>query len=496
MRTPPVAAAPSAPPGRSRHETAPADPLGFPALLTKTEARTAVAEGHTKTDEHPGRGHAHAYGHARRDEAHAARDERAAARDERRAACRDGATAPTAPVADAPQTGGDTTTTVTPPVTPAAGETPAPTSTNVTGATAPEPAPVPDPAAAGAVGGTAPESADGSGTVAGGVPAMVTGAPVTSGADADGLPGATPQDVSTTTSAPATVPTPIPGTTTDATDAVTVDPEAQILPPTVTTDGSDPSATPGTTDATAGGAQADGDAPEQHAGQGRPGGAPVLPDAASDRARAAVAAAHDGVPTRAHGAPGHRDTVAAPAPAIAPVPTAAAPVAQPVPAAVPATAAALPAAWASRGMAQTVERLIDLVHVATARGVARAKLQLHPQELGGIEVRLRQSADGLVASITAQRADGLEAVTQAGAELRRSLEDRGLTLARLDISLAADGRGGRGWHGPQDRSGFPGRGTGRAARDSVEEIAGETVAVESPTVTTIPGAGVLVDVQA
>jgi len=564
MKTPHVAAAPSAPPGRSRHERAPADPLGFPALLTKTEARTAVAEGHSNTAENPGRRHAH--GHARRDERAAVRDERAADRTARtavraegRAVARDEHVAARTPDAATPAAPGDSTT---PPATPATN------STNVPGATAPEPASVPDPAAAGAVGGTAPAIADGSVAGAGGVPATVPEASGTTGTGADDLPGATPQDMSTMSLATATVPTTVP-----ATGVIPDEPQAPVAAGTTTPDpmagsgaareaveggaatpqapgeptegdaatpqasgeptegdaatpqapgepveggaatpqaSGEPSegdaATPqasgelteGDVDPT--GPQApdeatDGDEPASSpAGRGRPAGGPILPDAASDRARAAVAAAHDGAPARAGGEAPRRDAIDAIPATVAAVPATAAQA--PPPAAGIATTTTLPAAWTSRGLAQTVERLVDLVHVATARGVARAKLQLHPQELGGIEVRLRQSAAGLVASITAQRADGLEAVTQAGAELRRSLEERGLTLARLDISLATDGHGDRGWHGRQDRDSFPGRASGAVRGPAVEEIAEQTIAVEAPIVPTTPGAGVLVDVEA
>ncbi len=150
----------------------------------------------------------------------------------------------------------------------------------------------------------------------------------------------------------------------------------------------------------------------------------------------------------------------------------------------------MPGAWISRGLASTVERLNDLVHVATARGVARARLQLHPQELGGIEVRLRTSDAGLVATITAQNADAVHAVTQAGAELRRSLEERGITIASLEISIAADGQARGGWQRRSDTPGF----ARRADRDALAAVDTEPV-LDDHAVTGTP-AGVLVDVHA
>jgi flagellar hook-length control protein FliK len=91
--------------------------------------------------------------------------------------------------------------------------------------------------------------------------------------------------------------------------------------------------------------------------------------------------------------------------------------------------------------AETIQGLQDLAHVAASRGVARAKLQLHPAELGGIAVRIEVKPEGLTALIAADRPEAVEALQQAGAELRRALEDRGLTVISLDVDLASSEAG-------------------------------------------------------
>ena len=144
--------------------------------------------------------------------------------------------------------------------------------------------------------------------------------------------------------------------------------------------------------------------------------------------------------------------------------------------------------------ARNVERLNDLVQLASANGVARAHLELHPADLGMIDVRLRQTTQGLVASIAVHRPEALQAVTQAGADLRQSLEDRGLVLAQLDVSLAAGGDQAGAYREPRGQGTAPaaGRaGAGRGADDDDDLL----TPLDSTSATTLP-AGALVDVHA
>jgi flagellar hook-length control protein FliK len=79
-----------------------------------------------------------------------------------------------------------------------------------------------------------------------------------------------------------------------------------------------------------------------------------------------------------------------------------------------------------------------MLRVLEHRGQVQAQLTLHPAELGGVEVRLRQTAHGLMATVTADRADAAHVLQQAGSELRRALEAQGVQVAGLDIGMAGE----------------------------------------------------------
>jgi flagellar hook-length control protein FliK len=65
-------------------------------------------------------------------------------------------------------------------------------------------------------------------------------------------------------------------------------------------------------------------------------------------------------------------------------------------------------------------------------------MSLHPAELGGVEVSLRVTTKGLVASITADRPESAQVLQQAGADLRHALEAQGVELASLDFGVAGE----------------------------------------------------------
>jgi flagellar hook-length control protein FliK len=89
-------------------------------------------------------------------------------------------------------------------------------------------------------------------------------------------------------------------------------------------------------------------------------------------------------------------------------------------------------------LVQTAERVQELVRIATTRaGNARATLQLKPEALGQVDVQLRTTKDGLVATIAAHDQAGLDALQNAANELKRTLEDRGVQLHSLDLQLGA-----------------------------------------------------------
>jgi Meckel syndrome type 1 protein len=216
--------------------------------------------------------------------------------------------------------------------------------------------------------------------------------------------------------------------------------------------------------------------------------APTLPPTA-DAAAAAPSNAQttDGAPTAA--AP------QAPAPA-PPAPS----VAQAQPAATPLTQAPTVAGMPqlTRGsVVQTAERVHELVRIAATRsGEARATLQLKPEALGQVDVHLRTTREGLVATIAAHDRAGLDALQQAGGELRRLLEDRGVQLHSLDLQLGAgqDGAFANQGDAGQAQSGA----SGAASSYGLAEADDEVVATDELTITDAPltATSALVDVTA
>lgn len=213
--------------------------------------------------------------------------------------------------------------------------------------------------------------------------------------------------------------------------------------------------------------------------------APTLPPTA-DAAAAPTPAASAVAPT----------PVADPGVASAPAPTA---TIQAQPAATPQTATAPPFAGGAPQLSrasvlQTAERVQELVRIATTRaGTARAVLQLRPAELGQVDVHLRTTRNGLVATIAAHEQVGHDALQQAGNELRRTLEDKGVQLHSLDLQLGA---GQNGFTNQGDaREASSGR---RGAGASHDLGSDDTPAEDDLTITHAPStpAGALVDVQA
>ena len=94
----------------------------------------------------------------------------------------------------------------------------------------------------------------------------------------------------------------------------------------------------------------------------------------------------------------------------------------------------------------TLDRSVETVRLAlrasAANGVTHARISLSPQELGGIEIHLRHTADGLVARVVADSGQAAQLLQQSGGELRKSLEQQGLTLLSLDIGASGEQQAG------------------------------------------------------
>jgi flagellar hook-length control protein FliK len=181
----------------------------------------------------------------------------------------------------------------------------------------------------------------------------------------------------------------------------------------------------------------------------------------------------------------------------APAPQAQAPVTAPVgtPAPQAVSNAAPQALQRSVPLSRAAEAVENVIRLGSARGVTHARMSLRPAELGGIEIRLQQTGQGLVASVVADGVDAAQALQQAGADLRRQLEAHGIELQRLDISYSGDDRSGA-----RSSEAQTGMGEGRSSGDTDSHATdgGDPTPTDDTTATSIlelPD-GVLVDVLA
>jgi flagellar hook-length control protein FliK len=140
--------------------------------------------------------------------------------------------------------------------------------------------------------------------------------------------------------------------------------------------------------------------------------------------------------------------------------------------------------------AENVEHVLRLA--STRGGFTHARIELHPASLGSVDVHLRQTADGLMATVTAHSPEAVQQLQQAAGELRRQLEDQGVNLAGLDIGQSAGDERSAGRAGAElGEDGQPSAG-GRGDRDDAN---GAEAEVTTNSTLRLPN-GVLVDVLA
>jgi flagellar hook-length control protein FliK len=134
-----------------------------------------------------------------------------------------------------------------------------------------------------------------------------------------------------------------------------------------------------------------------------------------------------------------------------------------------------------------------LIHIASERGITHARINLKPVELGGVEVRLHSSPQGVSAHLVADSPEAARALTQAGDDLRRQLEARGVTLLSLDVSTSDDQRR----DAPAFGGDANGQGSGSDGARGDARARAEAVPAAAPAETTLvlPD-GLLVDVLA
>jgi flagellar hook-length control protein FliK len=143
--------------------------------------------------------------------------------------------------------------------------------------------------------------------------------------------------------------------------------------------------------------------------------------------------------------------------------------------------------------------LVDLVQVAHDRGAGQARMVLHPESLGGVEVHQRQTSEGIRATVHVHHPEALQVLQSGVGDLRRGLEDRGVTIDQIDLGLAPGGQeqqqgngGARGDGGLGARTGL----TGLSGLSGLSEDENLTTPNATSTDSAHPVAGVLVDVMA
>jgi len=139
--------------------------------------------------------------------------------------------------------------------------------------------------------------------------------------------------------------------------------------------------------------------------------------------------------------------------------------------------------------------LADLVQVAHERGVGQARMVLHPDSLGGVEVHLRQTAEGIRATVHVQHSEALQVLQSGLGDLRRGLEERGVTVDQIDLGLAPGNQGEQQGNGAARGDGGLGARTSVTGLSALGAADDDTLTTPNATSTRAP-AGVLVDVMA
>ncbi|MEW6180555.1 MAG: flagellar hook-length control protein FliK [Chloroflexota bacterium] len=113
----------------------------------------------------------------------------------------------------------------------------------------------------------------------------------------------------------------------------------------------------------------------------------------------------------------------------------------------------------SRPLVDMVRQIADQMEASIQQGRSSLRVQLHPQELGGIDIRFASSAQGVSVTVYAEQASTGRLLEAQLNQLRQSLNDAGVNLTQLNIhheSPSHQSSGGFGGHQPRGRS-FGGR---------------------------------------
>jgi flagellar hook-length control protein FliK len=138
-------------------------------------------------------------------------------------------------------------------------------------------------------------------------------------------------------------------------------------------------------------------------------------------------------------------------------------------------------------LARSAEAVEHVIRLASGGGVTHARIALHPEDLGSVDVHIRSTNEGIVARVVAHSAESVQTLQHAANDLRRSLEEQGINVLNLDIAQSGDERSA-------GRSGADGGSfTGGGGQPTTDQDTTETL---TKTSTLRLPSGVLVDVLA
>jgi flagellar hook-length control protein FliK len=147
---------------------------------------------------------------------------------------------------------------------------------------------------------------------------------------------------------------------------------------------------------------------------------------------------------------------------------------------------------------QTPVRLAELAHaaqtaitVASQNGSTSARITLHPDELGAVQIHLRYGADGVSATVRADSPQAAQILHQAAPDLKRALEGQGMSLLGFDVRDRSGNPADRDQSSPQGGSS---NGGGNADPDPDDDLTGPAAIAVDPA--SLPSPGSQIDVLA
>jgi hypothetical protein len=137
----------------------------------------------------------------------------------------------------------------------------------------------------------------------------------------------------------------------------------------------------------------------------------------------------------------------------------------------------------------------QFVQVAVDRGLSKARINLRPAELGGIEISLQATAGGVAAQLVAESPEAARLLQAAAEDLRRALARQDVQLLSLEVSTSGEQQRDASAAGDGRDRGFGGRGEHRGAPNAGGTRPDLDPTPSAGTVIELPD-GVLVDVLA